>query len=345
MSLLDLPNELLCKISEDLRTTQDIASFSQVNQHLLQLTTEHLYRFDARQGKSSALLWAATHGRLQTTKKALGALQRNEQPAANCEADSEADTHTTDESATNPADIALLQAAENGHASLVRLLVEHGADLEWRDPERRQNAMEAACFNGRSEVVKLLLESGEDPSSGHYMRPYPIQCAAMMGHTDIVELLVDAGASVDTCSGRPAGGSYPPLQLAVRGGHKETAKLLITKGATINLRIGGMHTALEEAVRGDRLWAVKLLLASSAIVFAPASGLVRCPALQMARMPGREEMYKLLKDQPVYLWPRDGRCLAQDGSIGARRVEDLRSREGIPPHLRRSERILRKHTA
>lgn len=204
--------------------------------------------------------------------------------------------------------------------------------------------MEAACAQGHIEIVKLLLESGADPSWGHDMWPYLIQCAAMKGHTDIVGLLIDAGASADTCTGKPSGCSFLPLQLAVRGDHEETAKLLITKGAKINLRIGRMHTALEEAVISDHLWAVKMLLASGAMVFAPALGWVRCPALQMARRPGREEMYKLLKEQPVYLWPRDSRCLAQDGSIAPRRAEDLRSQERIPWYRRRSGRVLRERT-
>ena len=205
--------------------------------------------------------------------------------------------------------------------------------------------MEAACAQGHIGIVKLLLESGADPFWGHDMWPYLIQCAAMKGHTDIVGLLIDAGASADTCTGEPSGRSFPPVQLAVRGNHEDTAKLLITKGAKINLRIGRMHTALEEAVISDHLWAVKMLLASGAMVFAPALGWVHCPALQMARRPGREEMYKLLKEQPVYIWPRDGRCLAQDRSIAARRAKDLRSQEGIPSHLRRSERILRERTS
>jgi ankyrin repeat protein len=341
MLLLDLPNELLCRICEVLDTVQDITSFSQLNHHLHQLTEDYLYRFDAQDGRSSALLWAAAHGQLQTTKRALKALQKSKQPIAG----SEADENTTSEPATNPVGIALVIAAEKGHTSLVRLLIEHGADLDWRYPRRRQSAMEAACTKGHIEIVNLLLESGVDPSWGHFIRPYPIQCAAIMGHTDIVESLIDAGASADTCTGRPDGGSFPPLQLAVRGNHEETAKLLITKGAKINLRNGRMRTALEEAVGKNHLWAVKMLLACGAMVFAPAKELVRSPALQMARRPGREEIYKLLKDQPVFLWPTDRRCLAQDGSISARRAEDLRSQEGIPPHLRRSERILRKRTA
>jgi ankyrin repeat protein len=316
MSLLDLPNELLCQIYEALGTARDIRSFNQLNRHLHRLAEDHLYQFDAQDRKSSALLWAAAHGELQTTKKALKALQKSEQQTAG----SEADENTTSETATNPIDIALVNAAEKGHTSLVWLLIEHGADLDWRDPQWRQSAMEAACTQGHIEIVDLLLESGVDPSWGHYMWPYPIQCAAMKGHTDIVGLLIDAGASADTCTGRPSGRSFPPLQLAVRGGHEETAKLLIIKGAKINLRIGRMHTALEEAVISDHLWAVKMLLASGAMVFAPAFGWVRCPALQMARRPGRAEMYTLLKEQPVYHWPRDS-LLPQDGSIAARRAD------------------------
>ncbi|KAH6641940.1 ankyrin repeat-containing domain protein [Boeremia exigua] len=351
MFLPELPNELLQQICEVLKTPQDILSFSQSSRALCRLTEDHMYRVDAQERNSSALLWAAAHGRLRTAEKALKALQgtgRSTESESDdsdlelydSESGSEADANTTTEPAPNPVGIALVNAAENGHTSLVRLLIEHGAELDWRDPKRKQSAMEAACTKGHIGIVNLLIELGADPSWGHRNRPYPIQCAAMMGHTDIVESLIDAGASADTCTGRPEGGSFPPLQLAVRGDHEETARSLIFKGAKINLRIGRMHTALEEAVRNDRVWAVKMLLASGAMVFAPASVSVRCPALQMARRPGREEMYKLLRDQPVYLWPSGGRCLAQDGSIAARRAEDLRSQEGIPSHLRRSERIL-----
>ncbi|KAF3031228.1 hypothetical protein E8E12_001325 [Didymella heteroderae] len=299
MLLFGLPNELLCQICEDLRTAQDIASFNRVNRQLYRVTEEYLYRFDAREGRSSALLWAAVHGRLQTAKKALKELQRDEQLTDG----SGTDANTTNATATNPIDSALVHAAEKGRTALVRLLVENGADWSWRDPERRQSAMEAACSNGHIEVVKVLLNMGAEASEGYYMRPYPIQCAAMMGYTEIVRLLIDTGASADTCSDRPEGGSFPPLQLAVRGDHEGTAKLLIAKGAKINLRIGRMHTALEEAVMGNRLWAVRLLLASGAMVFAPHSGLVRRPALKWAEKPGREEIFELIKDQTVHVWP------------------------------------------
>jgi ankyrin repeat protein len=162
MLLPDLPNELLCQICEVLDTVQDITSFSQLNHHLHRLTEDHLYRFDVQEGKSSALLWAATHGRLQTAKKALKALQKSEQPTVG----SEADANTTNEPATNPVGIALINAAEKGHTSLVRLLIEHGAQLKWRDPERRQSAMEAACTKGHISIVKLLLKSGVRPFLG-----------------------------------------------------------------------------------------------------------------------------------------------------------------------------------
>ena len=133
MSLPDLPNELLYQICEVLDTAQDIKSFGQPNRHLHRLTEDHLYRFDAQDGKSSALLWAAAHGKLHTTKKALKALQESEQQTAG----SEVDENTTSESATYPVDIALVIAAEKGHTSLVRLLIEHGADLDQRDPQWR----------------------------------------------------------------------------------------------------------------------------------------------------------------------------------------------------------------
>lgn len=299
MSLLNLPTELLCQICENLHTVRDIASFSKVSHRLHGSTEVHLYRCDACNVKSSTLLWAASHGRMQTLKKALRGMQRDEQLTGGFKIDDE----TTVESPTDPVNIALVYAAEKGHAAHVRLLAEHSADLNWREPERRQSSIEAACSKGHIEVVKVLLYMGAEPDEGHYKRPYPVQCAAFMGYPEIVRLLNDAGADVDTCSSRPEGGFYRPSQLAVRGGHEHTTKLLVAKDARITLRIGRMQTALEEAVIVNQSCAVKFLLALGAMIFATAPGLVRCPALEWAKRPGCGGIYELLRDQTVHVWP------------------------------------------
>lgn len=114
---------------------------------------------------------------------------------------------TTAESLTDHIDIAMVHATEKGQAAPVRLLAGHGADLHYRDPERMKSAMEAACSKGHIMVVKILLDIGAAPDEGHCKRPYPMQWAASAGYPEIIWLLIDAGTDVDTCDGRPEGGS------------------------------------------------------------------------------------------------------------------------------------------
>jgi hypothetical protein len=68
MPLLDLPNELLLKISENLESKRDINAIAQANRRLYCLLDSSLYRYNIQQSGSSALLWAARHGQEATAQ-------------------------------------------------------------------------------------------------------------------------------------------------------------------------------------------------------------------------------------------------------------------------------------
>ena len=53
----------------------------------------------------------------------------------------------------------LHQAAKNGHARVVRLLLDSGADALWRDADGK-TAFEVAEAKGHAEVVELLRQIG-----------------------------------------------------------------------------------------------------------------------------------------------------------------------------------------
>ncbi|WP_257254281.1 ankyrin repeat domain-containing protein, partial [Endozoicomonas sp. SESOKO3] len=58
----------------------------------------------------------------------------------------------------------------------------------------------------------------------------PLYLAAREGHTDIVQLLIEAGADLNAAL--PNGAS--PLFIAARKGHTDIVKLLIEAGAELN---------------------------------------------------------------------------------------------------------------
>ncbi|MET0624137.1 MAG: ankyrin repeat domain-containing protein [Pyrinomonadaceae bacterium] len=95
----------------------------------------------------------------------------------------------------------LHHAVGEGQSEIVRLLLERGADVNARDLYGHTPLMVAA-ERGRSEVARLLLAGGADPNMG--VQPddgrgplsaiTPMKLAKDGAHTDIVELLKQAGA-------------------------------------------------------------------------------------------------------------------------------------------------------
>jgi ankyrin repeat protein len=110
-------------------------------------------------------------------------------------------------------------------------------------PSPAQN-LSAAVFIGDLAVVKQALADGadpntKDPQSGSTL----LATAALMGHTEVVALLLEHGADVNVRS--KDGGTA--LHAAAFLGRAETVKLLLDKGADSSLRsnIGG--TAIDGA--------------------------------------------------------------------------------------------------
>lgn len=83
-------------------------------------------------------------------------------------------------------------AAGEGHVEVVKVLLDHHADVNARRTDSGVTALYAAAGTGHSEVVKLLLDhhadvnatlTDDDATALHY--------AAQEGHQEIVKLLLD----------------------------------------------------------------------------------------------------------------------------------------------------------
>ncbi|KAF5009649.1 hypothetical protein FDECE_4150 [Fusarium decemcellulare] len=66
----------------------------------------------------------------------------------------------------------LMLAAYHGHAELVKVLIQHGADPN-RLNDRGQSPLAGAIFKKEDEVVQALLDGGADPEYG---RPSAREC-------------------------------------------------------------------------------------------------------------------------------------------------------------------------
>ncbi|RYP41635.1 hypothetical protein DL767_000840 [Monosporascus sp. MG133] len=115
-------------------------------------------------------------------------------------------------------------AAEIGHADVVKQLLDTGkVNIELKDISGRTPLLWATIY-GHADVVKLLLGTGKvNIESEDTQGRTPLSWAARYGHTDAVKLLLNTGKVVVNSKDN---NGWTPLSLAVRHGHEAVIKLL-----------------------------------------------------------------------------------------------------------------------
>ncbi|MFE9723809.1 ankyrin repeat domain-containing protein [Streptomyces sp. NPDC005794] len=144
---------------------------------------------------------------------------------------------------TDVARTALDQAVWNNHPDVVRVLLAAGAAPDAEMGEFRETtALRYSAPRGMREVAQHLLDAGANPNGRADTDQYtPLILAAAQGEVDMVELLLDRGASPDlTVEPQLVAGvaeklgistRASPLSSAAWSGHVETVQLLLARGA------------------------------------------------------------------------------------------------------------------
>ena len=125
---------------------------------------------------------------------------------------------------------ALIVASENGHAEIVKFLLDKGASLSVNRIPDGITASMLAAENGHAQVVKILLDRGADVNAKKTEKVTALIMASEKGHTDVVKLLLDKGADVNVK--RDIDGANA-LILSSEKGHTNIVKLLLDKGADV----------------------------------------------------------------------------------------------------------------
>ena len=162
----------------------------------------------------------------------------------------------------------LIIAAHNGNLNSVRILLRYGADIAARgtltiDDEVIEGCapLWAAAASGRLDVVKLLIERNADVDSRTLTGSTPLRVAAHEGHLDVVRCLVESGADVNARNDYES----TPLMAACYYGHVSVVTYLFDKGAFMDLQYQDSgNTALHDAVKRGYLEMVSQLLSRGA---------------------------------------------------------------------------------
>lgn len=168
----------------------------------------------------------------------------------------------------------LVRAAEDGDASQVARLLDEGVPVDApKKGGRGLTALDIAVRRGHAEVVRVLIEAGADPHQAvhDYGELTPLTSAASNGRTDMVAALLDAGVHPDT----PArNGNALMFTVTSTAGRPEIVDLLLDHGSDIHLLTKG-RTPLEWASAAGRPQMVQHLLDCGAAPTAKAVRLAR----------------------------------------------------------------------
>ena len=97
-----------------------------------------------------------------------------------------------------------------------------------------------AAANGHADVVEILLQAGADPNARRISGAAALKFAAARGHRDVVEKLLSAGADPHQADND----GHTALMSAAAYNHGEIAKILLLHGATLNAQDNRGRTAL-----------------------------------------------------------------------------------------------------
>ncbi|KAL4886838.1 ankyrin repeat-containing domain protein [Aspergillus karnatakaensis] len=248
MSLLLLPRELHLMIANNLESEADLNAYCQASKCLYPLLSEHLYKNNTKNHKSSALFFAAKVNNVKVAKRAIA---------------SGADVNTEDVKLVTP----LVQAAVHVHIEVAVVLLEHDADVHAMEPAVPFNGyatgpplLEASKHN-HIAMIRLLLDNGAQVDYFGGLSGNALEAAAYHGNNAAVQVLLEEGANIEI------DGHYgSPLIAAVYGSHLEVIRTLLRNGANLQAELVDHGTPLQAAAKAGDLAIVRLLLERNADV-------------------------------------------------------------------------------
>jgi ankyrin repeat protein len=135
----------------------------------------------------------------------------------------------------------LLAAVNSGDMNRVKILVETAHDnCTTDDDDVQYTPLMLAAANGRVDLVQVLLDGGANIETRNPHGWTSLHVAAFQGHLEVCRKLLDSGAEVNPVS---YGKKNSPLHSAARNGHLPVVKLLVGKGASTRLRNRNGKTA------------------------------------------------------------------------------------------------------
>jgi ankyrin repeat protein len=138
-----------------------------------------------------------------------------------------------------------LQASKN-HVEVCEWLINHGANLHYRE-SKGYTALAIAAARNAEKTVRLLLDLGADPTEVSDDQTTALHLAASSGHEDVVSILCKKKHGVSLNAVNDSG--MTPLLLAAQNKHTEVVRVLLECAAS---QENGKQLILEMLSKGTK---------------------------------------------------------------------------------------------
>ncbi|KAF5013622.1 hypothetical protein FDECE_383 [Fusarium decemcellulare] len=187
----------------------------------------------------------------------------------------------------------LSRAIENGNEAVVRLLLDYGADLEIG---AGTPLIIPAIENGNDAILQLLLDRGVDLEEEDILGQTTLFKAIRYGNDTILQLLLDQGVDLEEKDVE----GQTPLFKAIEYENEPILQLLLDHGADLEERNANGHTPLFKAIEYRNEAAIRLLF-EHGVNFEIGVG----TPLILSIENGRDAILRLLLDQGADLEEED----------------------------------------
>lgn len=150
-----------------------------------------------------------------------------------------------------------------------------------------------ATISNDYDLAKATLIKGHKPDPVDTYRRTPLIIAAMAGNSDLIELLVEFKANLNSRDDAGAGGFH----YAAARGHVDVVEMLVELGAQVNIENRQGMTPLMVAAANGRVEIVQILLDNK--VDATRNDFTGRSALMWAERNGRQNVIRLLRQAGI----------------------------------------------
>jgi uncharacterized protein len=172
-----------------------------------------------------------------------------------------ADPNATD----NTGETMLMAAARGGDLKSVAALLAGGAEVDTREPHFEQTALMIAVREDHPDIVKLLVDHRADVNAQTRLGDVP-KFRLPSSNAGSHGVGIVRGGWPERGIRNPASGQMTPLLYAARDGHAESAKILVAAGADVEKREANEMTPLIMALANGKFDVARFLIEKKAAI-------------------------------------------------------------------------------